>query len=392
MICPGIDPPNRPRLCCRKRALPSRAVNLALSVAMLAAAALLSGCQTARYYGQAIRGQCEILARRQPITEVIADPQTSPELRERFRLVLMLRSFAEEQLGLPVGSDYLDYVDLQRPYAVWNVYAAPEFSLEPKTWWFPIVGRLKYRGYFSEQSAREYAEQLRAQQYDVHVEGVRAYSTLGWFSDPVLNTFIGLKDSDLAELLFHELAHQRLFISGDTDFNEAFATVAAEEGVRRWWLAHGNQSAYEEYKDDLWRNVQFVHMIRDTRQKLEALYNRSASQTAGASLEKHDQARLRQEKERMFDELREAYAKLKVLWGGYSGYDRWFQGPLNNAQINTIAIYYDLMPSFQALLRKHGGNLEAFYNAVEALGKLEPSERHRLLRDLNGNSGLPAQE
>jgi predicted aminopeptidase len=366
------------------------AAHFTRTLPLLILAASLCGCQTARYYGQAVRGQCQILAGREPITEVLAGPQTTPELRDKFRLVLRLRSFAEAELGLPVNSHYLTYVDLQRPYVVWNVYAAPEFSLEPKRWWFPFVGRVKYRGYFSEQGARNYADQLRAQGYDVHMEGVRAYSTLGWFSDPVLNTFIRLPESDLAELLFHELAHQRLFISGDTDFNEAFATVAAEEGVRRWWLEQGDLLAYQEYRDDLWRNVQFVHLIRNTRLQLEALYTSHAPQNAARALDADAEAWLRQEKNRVFEQLRDDYAKLKALWGGYSGYDRWFSGPLNNARINTIAIYYELMPHFQALLRAHDGNLEAFYSAVEALGELDITERHRRLRELGNNSDRAA--
>jgi predicted aminopeptidase len=348
---------------------------------LLGLAALLCGCQTVRYYDQAIRGQCVILAKREPITEVLADPRTPPEMRDKLRLILRLRMFAESELRLPPNSHYLTYVDLERPYAIWNVYAAPEFSLEPKTWWYPFVGRLKYRGYFSKDPARAYAMRLRARHYDVHTEGVRAYSTLGYFSDPVLNTFLRLEESDLAELLFHELAHQRLFVSGDTDFNEAFATVVAEEGVRRWWLAQGDVAAYENYQGDLWRNVQFVYLIKETRQKLERLYQDHGPGHHNRRPESIHHEAMRHEKTRILEQLRLDYTKLKALWGGHSGYDRWFTGPLNNAQLNTIAIYYQLMPPFQALLQQHGGDLEAFYHEVEALGQLPEAERHRRLHE-----------
>jgi predicted aminopeptidase len=361
---------------------------LVAALLLLISAGILCGCQSARYYEQAARGQLEILARRQPITELIADPQTPRVTRDRLRLVLMLRMFAESELGLPIDSHYLTYADLERPYAVWNIYAAPEFSLKPKTWWFPFVGRLKYRGYFSEEAALDYAERLRAQNYDVHLAGVRAYSTLGWFSDPVLNTFIDLNESDLAELLFHELAHQVLFISGDTDFNEAFATVVAEEGVRRWHLANGNELAYQQYRNDLWRNIQFVHLIKDTRLQLKALYAGYGELCPGSPTSGARETWLREEKNRILDQLRNDYAKLKAQWGGYSGYDRWFDRPLNNARLNTIAIYYELTPAFQALLRSQNGDMQAFYRAVESLGRLDKAERHRRLRDLNGTSGL----
>ena len=210
------------------------------------ALALGSGCKTAAYYGQAARGQWQILAGREPIGKLLADEKTPEKLQRQLRLVLQLREFAERELKLPVDGHYERYVDVGRPFVVWNVQATPEFSLRPRTWWYPIVGRVKYRGFFSEADARAYAATLAGQ--DVYVEGVRAYSTLGWFKDPVLNTFVNHEELDLAQLLFHELGHQRLFVSGDTDFNEAFATAVGEEGVRRWLQIAGRSADWEQYR------------------------------------------------------------------------------------------------------------------------------------------------
>src|SRR5262245_58234042 len=208
----------------------------------------LAGCGTVGYYAQAIRGQCQILHRQEPIARLLQDTNTPPRLRQRLELVLRLREFAERDLGLDANGHYRHYADLRRPFAVWNVYAAPEFSLKAKAWWYPVVGRLEYQGYFDEAKARRYASRLATDGYDVYVGGVPAYSTLGWFRDPVLNTFVFDDDVDLADTLLHELAHQRLFVAGDTDFNEAFATAVAEAGVQRWLRAADDQPALARHQ------------------------------------------------------------------------------------------------------------------------------------------------
>src|ERR1051326_5210526 len=210
---------------CRNESGNASRWQLALSLGMLLA--LTSGCQTAHYYRQAIGGEFHILRNRQPVAQLLADPAVSTELKKKFEFVGRVRAFSRDELHLPVNKHYTTYVDLHRRFAIWNVHATPEFSLRPKKWWYPFVGSLKYRGFFSEPDANEYGQGLTTRDYDVYVEGVEAYSTLGWFADPLLNTFIHNGKADLAEILFHELAHQRLFFSGDTDFNEAFATVVA---------------------------------------------------------------------------------------------------------------------------------------------------------------------
>src|SRR6266700_2756187 len=238
---------------------------LALGVVVLA----VSGCQTLSFYRQAIKGQYGLLAHRQPIEKLIADPQTESNLKQKLQLLQRLRAFADHDLKLPVDGHYTKYVDVHRPFVVWNVEAAPEFSLEPKSWWYPLVGSLEYRGYFSEKQANQYAAVLRSKGYDVYVGGVEAYSTLGWFKDPALNTFIFNIEPDLAETIFHELGHQRVFARGDTDFNEAFATTVGQEGARRWLRASGKTNLLEKYDAVLRRNGQFVHLIMSTREELQ---------------------------------------------------------------------------------------------------------------------------
>jgi predicted aminopeptidase len=340
----------------------------------------LCGCQTAHYYSQAIRGEYNILSQRQPIARLETDQKTSPKLRAQFELIGRLRRFAEKDLKLPIDKHYLTYVDLKRPFAVWNVHAAPEFSLTPKKWWYPFVGSLKYRGYFAEDGAHAYAKSLQKNGDDVYVEGVEAYSTLGWFADPLLNTFIFSKEPELAEVIFHELAHQRLFFSGDTDFNEAFATVVAEEGVRRWFLTNSEKTLYRNYQIETDRNRQFVSLVMQTRERLEQLY---AAQKQPSSPGREQE---REEKARIAAQLREDYVRLKASWGGYSGYDHWFSQSLNNAQLNTVALYYDLVPGFQALLQNTGSDLEQFYVAVEKLKALSKKQRHERLHQLAGEN------
>ena len=348
------------------------------------ALALGSGCKTAAYYGQAARGQWQILAGREPIGKLLADEKTPEKLQRQLRLVLQLREFAERELKLPVDGHYERYVDVGRPFVVWNVQATPEFSLRPRTWWYPIVGRVKYRGFFSEAAARAYAATLAGQ--DVYVEGVLAYSTLGWFKDPVLNTFVNHEELDLAQLLFHELGHQRLFVSGDTDFNEAFATAVGEEGVRRWLQVAGRSADWEQYRVALVRQDQFVRLVQGARAELRKLYGETstmavAPRVAAAVSETHA-VELRTRKAEIIAHLRREYEALKISWGGYRGYDRWFARPLNHAQLNTVATYHDLVPAFQELLQACGGDLAEFYAAAAKCGNLPRAERLSQLRKL----------
>ena len=354
--------------------------------AFLAAVLVMSGCQTLSYYGQAIKGQYRIVAHEERIEKLLADAQTPAPLKAKLQIVQSLRAFAAKELKLPVNGHYQRYVDVHRAFVVWNVEAAPEFSLEPKTWWYPLVGRLEYRGYFSERGALDYAVRLQKKGWDVYVDGVEAYSTLGWFKDPALNTFISNPESDLAETIFHELGHQRVFARGDTDFNEAFATTVGQEGARRWLRAKGDRVAREQYLAQLRRTDQFAHLIMNTRERLAALYDDEWTGQGQVKAAKKRRAvppeELRRQKQALLDRLRREYAQLKSQWGGYTGYDEWFAHPVNNAQLNSVAAYYDLVPGFERLLELNGGDLEKFYQAAEWLAREPKAERHRWLRTL----------
>ena len=345
---------------------------------------LLAGCETAGYYTQAVRGHCQIVARQQPIADVLKRPQSPEPLRQQLQLVLDLRGFAARELKLPVNGHYLRYADLGRRFVVWNVTATPEFSMESRSWWYPFVGRLEYRGFFEEAAARRVAAELEREGFDVDVGGVTAYSTLGWFRDPVLNTFITDPETELAELIFHELGHQRLFVSGDTDFSEAFAETVAEEGTRRWLRSMRDEPAQRDYEVRLHRKAEFTHLVTTARDQVGALYRQAGIATNTATKAKRlpdEQAvALRAQKQAVFDQLRRDYEALKSTWGGHTDYERWFKRPLNNAHLNDVDTYYRLVPAFHRLLREQAGDLEAFYREACLLAKLPKAERHQKLR------------
>jgi predicted aminopeptidase len=348
-------------------------------VLLLAAAALLvfSSCSNeVGYYAQCVRGHADILVKRQPIAKVLANPAASPELKEKLALVLRIRDFASRELLLPDNGSYRCYADLQRSQVVWNVVAAPEFSLRPRQWCFPVAGCVTYRGYYSRDGAQTLFEKLQAQGDDVHLYGVDAYSTLGWFDDPVLNTFIDKPEARLAALIFHELAHQQVYIKGDSAFNEAFAEAVAEEGVVRWLRHAGRADALAGWQASLRRDEQFVALLREARSRLEKIYAAES-----------DVAEKRAGKAQVFHELALAYVRLKESWGGHAGYDRWFASPLNNARLASVGTYRGQLPAFQVLLRQEGGDLAAFYRTASALGRLPADERHGRLRDLAASAG-----
>jgi predicted aminopeptidase len=336
------------------------------------------------FYAQAARGQYQLLAHQRPVQKLVTDPATPASLKSQLELFEKLRAFADKELKLPVNGYYRKYVDLHRKYVVWNVEAAPELSLEAKTWWYPVAGSLSYRGYFSERGATNYAACLRKKGYDAYVGGVEAYSTLGWFKDPVLNTFLFDPEPDLAETLFHELGHQRVFAHGDTDFNEAFATSVGEEGARRWLRAKGDTAAYEKYVARLANTRQFASLIKDTRKQLEEAdgdtETEEGSVKAGPKKSGPAIEEARREKQRVLERLKQEYAALKSGWGGDTEYDEWFSRPINNAQLNSVATYYDLVPSFERLLAANGGDLEKFYQAVERLANMPEKKRRTELR------------
>ena len=335
---------------------------------MTMVAVSLCGCANIGYYFQAVGGQMEIWNRSRPIEKLVSDERTDARLRERLSLALKVREFASRELALPDNQSYRKYADLQRPFAVWNVFATTEFSIAPVEWCFPFTGCVAYRGYFGEQDAGKFATGLRSQGHDVFVAGIPAYSTLGWFDDPVLNTFIFYPDAEIARLTFHELAHQVVYVSGDTVFNESFATAVELEGVNRWLSGAGTPKeraafdAMQEYKRG------FVELVMKFRGRLGELY---ASPLA--------EEEKRRKKAETFAELKAAYLQLKQNWNGFAGFDRFFAGELNNANLVPVATYSELVPAFRRLLAENGGDFKRFYVQVKEVGKLPIDRRHARL-------------
>jgi len=340
-------------------------------VATLLLVLVTGGCTALGYYAGAANGQLELLRAARPVEELLTDPDTDPALAERLRTARAMVVFATEALGLPPGGSYRDYAALERRFVAWNVFAAPEFSLEPEQWCYPLVGCLAYRGHFDPAAAGHDADRQRALGHDVHVGGVIAYSTLGWFDDPLLDTFLFRRDDRLARLLFHELVHRRLFVAGDTLFNESFATAVAAEGVRRWLLAHGDDGLLKARTVENDRRQEVVDLLLDLRGRLEALYASGVPEAV-----------MRRGKAELLAVVEDDYAVLRTGWDGDVGYDAWMRGGLNNAKLNTIGLYHHLVPAFRALLVQHGGDFETFYAAVEALAEMPEERRHTRLEEL----------
>lgn len=345
-----------------------------------AAALLLAGCATASYYGQAVLGHLDLMNRAKPIEAQLADASTPPELRAKLARVLEIRDFATRELGLPENGSYRAYADVERPYVVWNVFAAPEFSVAPRQSCFALVGCVSYRGYYAQADAEAFAAGLRRAGDDVFVYGVPAYSTLGWFDDPVLNTFVRYPDAELARLVFHELAHQLVYVKGDTVFNESFAVAVEEEGMRRWLAKHATGEERAAHAAMQVRRAEFVRLVLRYRNRLEAFYREPLP----------DEAK-RAGKARLLAELETEYRALKAeRWGGWPGYDRWFERGVNNAQLASVATYEQLVPAFRALLAREGGDMARFYAAVQDLARLEQGERDDRLAAL-ARDAVPAR-
>lgn len=340
----------------------------------------LLGCANLSYYAQAVNGQVEILSKARPIDKVIADPETGPDLKEKLATVLTLRDYASRELGLPDNSSYRAYADVGRPYVLWNVFATPELSLKPREWCFLVTGCVAYRGYFAREDAEAFAAKLRAEGHDVYVGGVTAYSTLGWLRDPMLNTIVHRPTVEIAGLMFHELAHQRLYVRGDTAFSESFAMTIELEGIRRWLRQTADDDAYARYEERLKRREEFVALVLKHRDRLEQLYD------SGVTVEEK-----RAGKTQIFAEMREDYARLKERWGGHAAYDAWFAQDLNNAHLLSLGTYHRHVPALQALLRTHKGDLSAFYAAVTELGQLPEIERTAALGSILTTATLPAR-
>jgi predicted aminopeptidase len=348
---------------------------LGLAGTLLAAAGavcLTSGCSTIGYYAQAAGGHLDLLQKSRPVADWLADEATPVPLRERLALTQRMRDFAVAELKLPDNRSYRRYADLGRGAVVWNVVAAPELALELKTWCFAFTGCIGYRGYFRREAAEAMAAELRAQGWEVSVYGVPAYSTLGrtdWLGgDPLLNTFVHWPEGELARLIFHELAHQVVYVDDDTTFNESFATAVERIGGARWLLRHGSQAARDEYAALDARRADFRALTLRYRDALAALYATALPPETK-----------RERKAALLEAMRAEHQQLKATrWGGFAGYDRWFD-EANNASLGVLAAYFDLVPAFERLFDRAGGDFERFYAEVRTLAALPREQRRATL-------------
>jgi predicted aminopeptidase len=311
--------------------------------------ALVAGCQSLAYYTQAIGGHLKVLARARPVEEWLADPTTSLELRQRLDTARRIRQFATKSLGLPDNGSYLSYAELDRSYVVWNVFAAPEFSVEPKKECFPFTGCVSYRGFYSESDARKHADKLRKEGFDVYLGGVPAYSTLGWSDDPLLSTFIKYPDAQLARLVFHELAHQVVYARDDTTFNESFAVAVEEEGVKRWLESEGRAGELASFQSSQQRKRELAERVTQVRERLAAVYKMNLPREA------------------MLEHKRGEWERLRATYPA-------IPAEPNNAFLASIAVYTELVPAFEQLLAE-SGNLEDFYRRVKKLAADDKSKR-----------------
>ncbi len=328
-------------------------------IALLLAILQIEGC----YYMQAIRGHFEVMSSRQPIPDIIADEESPEELKRRLVVVQEARDFAVDELMLPDNKSYRSYADLGRDYVVWNVFAAPEFSLEPMTWCFPVAGCVAYRGYFAEDAAQNKAQDLRDAGYDVAVGGVAAYSTLGRFPDPVLNTMMRWSDLQLFSTIFHELAHQKLYIKGDTAFNESFATAVADIGVERWLDGRSELPSIGGYRDNRELRRSMMALVDEVKGELEDLY-----------LSDIDENLKRTRKQALLGGLSAAAGRLVDKRGG--GVSNWLAAPLNNARLASLGLYEGRQGAFETILRDCDQQLACFYAATEKLADLDMDERN----------------
>ncbi len=344
-------------------------------VLLLLLCLIASACETVLYYGQAVKGQAELLIAREPITDILArkeGPQEGGEdrLQERLRLLLKIRRFAESDLSLEVGNSYGSYVDLKRKYATWVVISTKEFSLKPVAYCFPVAGCVSYRGYFSKESAETYGGNLRQDGLDVYIRGVSAYSTLGWFDDPVLSSFVWYKEENLVNLIYHELAHKVLYVKDDTRFNESFATAVGGEGAKRWFNNKNDSASLERLIRKNRIHARFIDHVEKYKKRLGHLYT-------AQNLSEQEK---RKQKKEIFTEMVSEYEIIKAEeWDDYKGYDNWFYDNLNNAKLAGVADYNELVPAFNTILADLDGTLPQFNRRGKELADLPKEERNKEL-------------
>ena len=361
-------------------------IGLALITATLIVG--LSACESVGFYSQVVQGHSQIMLDRKPIETVVKQPETDEALRNKLKVIQQARQFAVDTLKLPDNGSYTQYVDAGRRYVVWNVVATEAYSTRPIEHCFPVAGCVSYRGYFKKAAAEAYAEKLKKQGYDVIISGASAYSTLGWFSDPVVNTMLYRSDLGLAGLVFHELSHQQVYTAGDTAFNESFATTVELAGVEAWAAASSKDQVLNmlspenlsRYKASKAKSAEVVKLILEHRNKLTKAYQ---------SVDPSDEVALKNIKQSGLAELRKAYVMLRANGGGSSGFDRWFDGDLNNASLVLFGDYHGWVDAFNVLQQQTGGDWTAFYQRVQALADLDKAARRQQLELLQQQAKAP---
>ena len=351
-------------------------------VLLTATAGTLTSCESMKFYSQSVAGHSQVLLKQEPIVAVLNDPKTDPKVSAKLKLVEQARVFGIKELKLPNNGSYQQYVDIERPYVVWNVVATKAYEIRPIKHCFPVAGCVPYRGYFNKPAAEAYGRELRNKGYDVIVIGAPAYSTLGWFADPVLSTMLRRSDLGLVGLIFHELAHQEVYAEGDAAFNESFATTVERVGVRQW-LATFKGGEYSKEVLEHWqqrgKEAEVVKLILEHRKKIQNAYQ---------AIPATDTKALAAAKKAGFDALRADYLELRRKGGGTTGYDRWFKKPMNNASLVLFGAYHGFVNAFERLLEESNGDWTVFYAKVKALKELDIKERRNRLKALNEDSKL----
>jgi predicted aminopeptidase len=323
------------------------------------------------YYYQSVHGHFSLMGDSRSFDDLLQDQTISADLKSKLRLVREARSYASIELGLPENDSYQSYAVLNREAVVWSVVATPEFSLQPKQWCYPVVGCASYRGYFNKAEAQKYGDDLREKGMDVTVVPNPAYSTLGWFDDPLPSTVIHWPEPYLVGLVFHELAHQQLYVSGDSAFNEAFAMTVEQIGVERWFKSRSDHKGLTKWRLRKQRKEEFTALLLQARDRLQVIYAASISEPEKRTGKRAEFARLKTE-----------YLRLKERWNGYAGFDRWFDSDLNNARLASVATYDRYVPAFLKLLHESGGDLNRFFQTCKTLGELSHEKRSAKLESL----------
>ena len=330
---------------------------------------VLSACSDFGYYWHSTKGHLAIMDKRVYIAEMLEDPELDPGLKRRLELVQEIRKYSIETLTLPKSGSYTQYVQLDRPYVLQNMFAAPEFSIKLHSWCYPIVGCTSYRGYYDEEMLADYVAQLKLRNFDVHVGGVPAYSTLGWFDDPVLSSFINWPDYRLAGLLFHELVHQRIYVDGDTQFNESLASAVQQAGIELWLKSRDEEEKLDNYRRWIEYRRQVVSLIEKTREQLAQLYKGNASE-----------AIKREQKQAIFETARENHSSIANSLNYQGGYAQWFASDLNNAKLAAVSAYNALIPAFLRMIEAHDNDFEQFFETVETISELDRESRDQCLK------------